>query len=407
MLDRETLTFVGQKIQPHLDERLTRLLAGTIARACGRGGVSAVASAWDISRNTVIDGTKEIDSGAVVTSRIRRPGAGRKRIEDTDPEILAALDGLVEPTERGDPMCPLRWTTKSLRTLSGELTRLGHTVAPDTVASLLRYLGYSLQAPSKTLEGKQHSDRDAQFHYINDTAKAFLNDSQPVISVDTKKKELVGNYSNTGQEYRPQGEKRQVNGHDFPDPEVPKAIPYGIYDMFRNEGWVSVGDHNDTAQFAIASIRSWWQNMGRTAYPDATRLMITADCGGSNAARSRLFKVELATFVADTGLEITLCHFPPGTSKWNKIEHRLFSHISMNWKAHPLESLRTIVELIGATTTRTGLKVKAERDNRVYPTGIKVTDKELAAVPLTRHEFHGDWNYTIRHTPRRTPQRRE
>ncbi len=385
MIERDELALLGETMRPHLDERQWRLLSGATARSLGRGGASAVAQAWGMSRNTVITGKHEVEAGAQVAEQVRRPGAGRKPKEDIDPEILAALDSLVEPTERGDPMCVLRWTTKSLRKLSDELARLGWEASPPKVAEMLRLMGYSLRAPHKTIEGNQHPDRDAQFRNIAETAQAFADAGQPVISIDTKKKELVGNYENPGQEWRPEDEPRKVNGHDFPDPEVPKAVPYGVYDVFGNAGWICVGEHNDTATFAVESMRRWWTKMGKTAYPNATHLLVTADCGGSNAARSRLFKTELAAFAAETGLEITVCHFPPGTSKWNKIEHRLFSHITMNWKRRTLDSFRTVIELISATTTRTGLRAQAEHDTGYYPKGTKVTNAELAAVPLERH----------------------
>ena len=348
-----------------------------------------------MSRNTLIAGAKELAGGAGPSPRVRRPGGGRKKVVEVDPEMLVVLDSLVEPESRGDPMSPLRWTVKSTRQLAAELTRLGHRVGANVVGRTLHYLGYSLQANAKVSEGAQHPDRDGQFRYINDLAAEHLAAGQPVISVDCKKKELVGDYANGGAEWEPEGSPTRVGTHDFPDPEVPKAIPYGVLDVGANEGWVNVGDDHDTLAFAVASIARWWERMGRVRYPDATRLMITADAGGSNGYRSRAFKAELAKLAATIGLIITVCHMPPGTSKWNKIEHRLFSFISINWRGKPLTTYRVIVELIAATTTRTGLRVQADLDTGYYPLGQKVTDAELAAIPLRRHEWHGDWNYSI------------
>jgi Rhodopirellula transposase DDE domain len=386
-------------VLPHLDERQRRMLAGAEARALGRGGIALVARATGMSRSTVQKGAAEVDAGVPVSSRVRRLGAGRKQLIDHDPGLLRALDDLVEPTARGDPAAPLRWTAKSVRALAGELTRLGHRVSPSKVGQLLAGLGYSLQAPTKQNEGAQYPDRDAQFRYVNQAATAHLAAGQPVISVDTKKKEVVGNLANKGREWQPKGEPVRVDVHDFPDPKVGKAIPYGVYDVGANQGFVSVGADADTAAFAVATIGRWWDTVGSLAYPQASRLLITADAGGSNGYRSRLWKRELGALAARTGLAVTVCHFPPGTSKWNRIEHRLFSHISMNWRGRPLVSHEVVVQLIGTTTTRTGLKVRAELDPGSYPTGIKVTDAELAAVPLTRHAFHGEWNYTITPSP--------
>src|SRR6266498_950904 len=386
-------------LSPHLDERQRRLLAGAQARALGRGGVTVVARATRLGLTTVKKGAVEIDQGPEVTGRVRRHGAGRPKAPEQDPELLTALDALVEPDTRGDPMSPLRWTAKSTRTLADELTRQGHRVSASTVAGLLTGLGYSLQATSKQVEGAQHPDRDGQFGYLNEQAKAHLAAGQPVISVDTKKKEVVGNLANKGREWQPEwqpkGSPVRVDVHDFPDPKVGKAIPYGVYDLGANTGWVSVGDDHDTAAFAVATIRRWWEHVGKAVYPQASRLLVTADAGGSNGYRSRLWKVELGKLAAETGLEVTVCHFPPGTSKWNRIEHRLFSQISMNWRGRPLVSHEVVVDLIGATTTRTGLRVRAELDRGRYPTGVKVRDAELAAVPLGRHDWHGEWNYTI------------
>jgi hypothetical protein len=382
-----------------LDERQRRLVAASMVEALGRGGQARVAEATGLSRNTLITGAGELAGGAGPSARVRRPGGGRKKAIDLAPEMLVALDSLVEPESRGDPMSPLRWTVKSTRQLAGELTRLGHRAGSSLVGRMLHYLGYSLQANAKVTEGAQHADRDAQFRYINDQAAGHLAAGQPVISVDCKKKELVGDYANGGAEWEPEGEATRVGTHDFPDPEMAKAIPYGVYDIGANEGWVNVGDDHDTPAFAVASIARWWERMGRIRYPGATRLMITADAGGSNSYRSRAWKTELAKLAATIGLVITVCHMPPGTSKWNKIEHRLFSFISINWRAKPLTTYRVIVELIAATTTRSRLRVQADLDNIHYPLKQKVTGAELAAVPLTGHDWHPDWNYTIRPSP--------
>src|SRR5215211_2655959 len=382
-------------VSPHLDERQRRLLAGAQARVLGRGGIAAVARASGMARSTVELGTAEIDQGAVPAGRVRRSGAGRPKATDRDPGLLAALDALVEPTARGDPESPLRWTCKSTRNLADELTAQGHPVSAKTVARLLAGMDYSLQATSKQVEGAQHPDRDGQFRYVNEQAKVHLAAGQPVISVDTKKKEVVGNFANGGREWQPTGEPERVNVHDFPDPKVGKAIPYGVYDLGRNAGWVGVGVDHDTAGFAVATLRRWWDQVGRATYPRADRLLVCADAGGSNGYRVRAWKTELARLAAETGLQITVCHLPPGTSKWNRIEHRLFSAISMNWRGWPLTSPEVIVELIGATTTRTGLRVHAELDRGRSPLGVKVSDGELAAVPLARHGFHGEWNYSL------------
>ena len=393
-------------VMPHLDERQRRIMAGSAARALGRGGIAAVAEATGMSRSTVQKAVGEIDAGVEVSDRVRPPGAGRPRVEDAQPGLLQALDDLVEPESRGDPMCPLRWTSKSTRTLADELRAQGFEVSHVTVGELLHRMGYSLQAPAKENEGAQHPDRDAQFRHIDRQARAHLKAGQPVISVDTKKKEVVGNLANKGREWQPAGAPVRVDVHDFPDPEVGKAIPYGVYDLGANEGFVVVGDDADTAEFAVATIGRWWDEVGRVAYPDATRLLITADAGGSNGYRSRLWKRELGALAERTGLAITVCHLPPGTSKWNRIEHRLFSHISMNWRGRPLTSHEVIVDLIGATTTRTGLKIHAERDRGRYPKGTKVTDAELDAVPREPHTFHGEWNYTINGTRLKSHRRK-
>ncbi len=385
-----------QVIFPHLDERQRRLLMGAEARALGHGGIRLVALAAQAREGTVSLGVSELESGAEPLGRARRPGGGRKRAAEVDPELVPALLALVGPQERGDPMSPLRWTVKSTRTLAAELTRQGHQVSADTVRDLLHEQGFSLQGNAKTIEGRQHPDRDAQFRYINEQATAHQGAGDPVISVDTKKKEQVGEYENGGRTWRPAGDPVQVRDHDFPGPETGKAIPYGIYDLAANAGWVNVGTDHDTAAFAVESIRRWWSARGGQDYPAARRLLITADAGGSNGYRTRAWKAGLAALAAETGLEITCCHFPPGTSKWNKIEHRLFSHITMNWRGRPLTSHQVVVSTIAATTTRTGLRVHAELDPGRYATGAKVSDAQLAALPLTRHDWHPDWNYTLR-----------
>jgi len=394
-VSEEALAQMFAMLTPHLDERRKRLLAGAQARALGRGGIAAVARASGMSRSTVQSGVREVDEGAEPSGRVRRPGAGRPRLIDKDPDLLLELDDLVSPEARGDPMSPLLWTAKSTYQLADALAGKGFTVSPNTVGDLLANMGYSLQDTSKQKEGRQHVDRDAQFAYINSTAGSFLAAGEPVISVDTKKKELVGEYSNAGKEYQPKAEPVRTLVHDFIDPDMGKAIPYGVYDMGANEGWVSVGEDADTASFAVATIKRWWEQMGRPRYPEATKLLVCADSGGSNGYRLRAWKVELAKLANETGLEITVCHFPPGTSKWNKIEHRMFSFITMNWRGRPLVSYRTVVQLIAGTTTKKGLKIQADRDEGYYPLGVKISNKELAAVPLTHHEFHGEWNYTV------------
>jgi hypothetical protein len=382
-------------LMPHLNERQRRLLAAAEARVLGYGGISLVSQASGLSRATIHKGLKELDAPALPTRRIRRPGGGRKNVYQRDPSILSALEQLIDPVTRGDPRSPLRWTCKSTRQLAEALAPRGHVVTPPTVAALLRHLGYSLQANAKTLEGQQHPDRDAQFRHINRMTKSYLRRHFPAISVDAKKKELVGRYQNAGREWQPAEHPEVVQTHDFPDPKVAKAIPYGVYDLGRNQGWVSVGCDHDTSSFAVASIRRWWRAMGRRSYPKADRLLICADAGGSNGYRLRLWKVELQHLADATGLKITVCHFPPGTSKWNKVEHQLFSYITMNWRGRPLVSHEVIVNLIGRTTTRTGLKVKAELDPHHYPTKVKVSDEEMNQVRLKKHQFHGEWNYTI------------
>jgi Rhodopirellula transposase DDE domain len=380
---------------PHLDERAQRLYLGSEARSLGRGGIAAVARAAGVSRQTVAAGVDEVESGAVPLERVRRLGGGRKRLDEVDVGLRPALLALVEPDMRGDPESPLRWTIKSTRKLAAELTRAGHRISADTVADLLRAEGFSLQGNAKTLEGKQNPDRDAQFRYLNEQVKAHQAAGDPVVSVDTKKKELVGDYHNRGREWHRSGDPVPVNTHDFPDKELGKAIPYGVYDLTANTGWVNVGTDHDTAAFAVESLRRWWNTAGRQGYPHAARLLVTADAGGSNGYRTRAWKTELATLAAETGLAITVCHFPPGTSKWNAIEHRLFSHISMNWRGRPLTSHEVIVNTIAATTTRTGLTVHAELDTNSYATGATINEQQMDSLPITRHDWHGDWNYTL------------
>ena len=379
-----------------LDERGMRRWAAAEALSLGRGGTAAVARATGIAESTIRRGRRDLASGErLEPGRVRRPGAGRKPLTETDPTLLEDLERLVDDTSRGDPEAPLRWTAKSLRNLAAELRGQGHQISAASVAPLLRRLGYSLQANAKTREGAKHPDRDAQFHHINETAGAQIAAGQPVISVDTKKKELIGDFKNGGRELRPKSDPEQVRTHDFKDKQLGKVNPYGVYDVADDVGWVSVGIDNDTAQFAVASILGWWQHLGKGRYPDATTLTITADCGGSNGYRTRLWKTELQALANQTGLAISVCHFPPGTSKWNKIEHRLFSFISMNWRAKPLISRQVVIDLINATTTRTGLEVYARLDERTYPKAIKVTDAQLAAVKLQGNPFHPEWNYTI------------
>jgi hypothetical protein len=390
---------IGQRYEalgPVLHERGLRVFAATEARAYGYGGVSVVSRITGIARSTIERGMREIETKSpMAAGRSRRAGGGRKAKRFQDATLLPDLQRLVEPATRGDPMRTLRWTSKSLRHLAQALQERGHSVCPHVIADCLRELGYSLQANSKTREGGNHMDRDAQFHYINDQAASFLAAGEPVISVDTKKKELVGNFKNHGREYRPKATPEAVKVHDFIDPALGRAVPYGVYDIADNKGWVSVGTDHDTASFAVHAIQRWWHTLGQTRYPKASRLMITADGGGSNGHRVRLWKVELQTLANALGIPITVCHLPPGTSKWNKIEHRLFSFITLNWRGKPLRSFKTIVQLIAATTTTTGLTVRAELDKNKYPKGVKTSDAQLAAINLTRHEFHGDWNYTI------------
>jgi hypothetical protein len=402
-------SLVGRRwelLNAELDERQRRLLVAVEAKVLGHGGVSAVSVATGVSRSTIMAGlnelaamkpTDQIGEGLSKTqTRMRRKGGGRKKIELKDESLLADLLALVDPVTRGDPQSPLRWTCKSLRTLADQLKACGHIVSHVVVGQLLKAQGYSLQANAKVLEGNQSPDRNAQFEHINAMVTEALAANQPVISVDTKKKELVGAYKNAGQEWLPSGKADQVKVHDFIDPELGRANPYGVYDIGADEGWVSVGTDHDTSEFAVQTIRRWWLSMGHPRYPEAKRLLITADGGGSNGHRVRLWKLELSRFADETGLEIQVCHFPPGTSKWNKIEHRLFSFITMNWRGRPLVSHEVIVNLIASTKTRSGLKVHAELDDTDYPKGIVVSEEDFTAIKIDRNEFHGDWNYTIR-----------
>ena len=383
-----------------MDERMRRQWAASEACDLGWGGVTAVALATGLARNTVMAGTRELEyrrthRAVSVTPRIRAVGGGRKPLAEIDPGLQAALEALVDPTTRGHPESPLRWTCKSTGTLAEELQRQNHPVSDRTVAALLKAAGYSLQANRKTREGSSHADRNAQFEYINRRVLALQRQGQPVVSIDTKKKELVGEFKNAGQEWEPQGQPVNVKVHDFPEKQLGKAIPYGVYDLASNEGWVSVGVDHDTARFATASVRRWWQEMGARRFPRATKLMITADGGGSNGTRNRLWKVALQDLADDLGLGLEICHFPPGTSKWNKIEHRLFSFITKNWRGRPLTSYQVIVSLIAHTTTKAGLVVRAALDTSHYETGIVVSDEELARVKIVPAKFHGEWNYGI------------
>jgi transposase len=382
-------------LKPFLDEKSKRLFAA--AEALSFGNISLVSRAMDISEETIKKGCNELESGETLSDdKIRAPGGGRKKSVEKDPALLSDLETLIEPTSRGDPESPLRWTSKSTRKLTEELIKMGHKVSHSRVADMLRMLGYSLQANKKTIEGTSHPDRDQQFNYINEKCKEFQTENQPVISVDTKKKEYIGNFKNGGKELRPKNDPLLVNVYDFEDKELGKVNPYGVYDLLKNEGWVNVGIDNDTASFAVESIRRWWYMMGCKSYPEAKKLMITADCGGSNGYRLRLWKTELKKLADEVGLEISVCHFPPGTSKWNKIEHRLFSYITLNWRGKPLTSYEVIVNLIAATTTSKGLKVKCMLDRNEYPKGIKITKEEVEELGIIRDEFHGEWNYMFK-----------
>ena len=392
----ESLVRRYDAVKPHLTERQRRVWLGVEARELGSGGVRIVADAVGVSPDTVRRGRDELDDPqSLEVGRSRAPGGGRRRAEARDPGLVGALDELVDPESRGDPMTPLRWTCKSLRGLAAELGNRGHPASATLVARLLHEAGYSLQANAKTLEGTQNPDRDAQFQHIHDTAAGFLAAGDPVVSIDCKKKELVGQFKNGGKQWRPAGEPERVNVHDFMDHQLGKAIPYGVYDIGDNTGWVSVGVDHETAAFAVNTLRSWWNAVGRSTYPAATRLLINADSGGANGNRRRAWKTELAALAAETGLQISVCHLPPGTSKWNKIEHRLFSQITRNWRGRPLASHETIINLIGATTTTTGLTVTAQLDTGAYPTGIKVSDREMKELPIIRDSWHGEWNYTL------------
>jgi hypothetical protein len=388
-----------QILAPLMNERSRRLWAAAEAQALGRGGQTLLARVTGMSRSTVYLGQQElahpVESQLPTAGRIRQLGGGRKLLIEQHPDLLVALEALVEPTSRGDPQSPLRWTCKSVRRLAEELTAQGYPIGRQKVAALLHALGYSLQANRKTQEGTTHPDRNAQFEYINAQVQVFQQRAQPVVSVDTKKKELVGEFKNGGHEWRPQKQPLPVRVHDFPDPHLGKAIPYGVYDLTTNTGWISVGIDHDTAEFAGETLRRWWRQMGAPVYSTATELLITADGGGSNGSRGRLWKVALQRLADELGLHITVCHFPPGTSKWNKIEHRMFSHITLNWRGKPLTSHEVIVNLIANTTTRQGLRIEVALDTTCYPTGIVVTDEEFAGVNLQRADFHGEWNYTI------------
>ena len=397
MADRDQIRVRFEKLAPFLDERMRRIVAASESVAIGFGGTSVVSRATGVSRRAIIAGIKELgEEPTGHSTRVRRAGGGRKKTVETDATLKSDLERLIDPVTRGDPESPLRWTCKSVRKLAGELNRAGHQTSHRMVAELLHEMGYSLQANRKTLEGSGHEDRDAQFQHINERVKQQLARQQPVISVDTKKKELVGEFKNGGRELRPKGEPEKVRVHDFVIPELGRAAPYGVYDVGTNTGWVSVGVDHDTATFAVETIRRWWSGMGKDTYPNATQLLITADSGGSNGSRLRLWKIELQRLADQTGLAILVCHLPPGTSKWNKIEHRLFSFISQNWRGKPLVSHQVIVDLIAATSTRAGLKVRAEIDPNLYPAGTKVSDQQIARLNIERDQFHGEWNYTIR-----------
>ncbi|MHB9001119.1 MAG: ISAzo13 family transposase [Thermoanaerobaculia bacterium] len=402
----EQIALRYRSLAPLMDERMRRQWAASEAEAYGWGGVSAVSAAIAMSPNTIRRGIAELleraaHPDAPVESRIRRPGGGRKALTEIDLELLDSLERLVDPTTRGDPESPLRWTCKSTTQLAEALTRQGHALSPRSVGRLLNEAGYSLQSNRKTVEGASHPDRNAQFEHISQTVLTFQNAGQPVISVDTKKKELVGKFKNSGREWRPKGLPEAVRVHDFLEPELGKAIPYGVYDLTSNQGWVSVGIDHDTARFAVEAIRRWWKKMGSKRYRNARRLLITADGGGSNGSRCRLWKVALQDLATQLGLAIHVCHFPPGTSKWNKIEHRMFSHITQNWRGQPLISHEVIINLIASTATKNGLKIRAALDRGSYPTGVAVAEEQLAAVNLKRADFHGDWNYAILPTRKR------
>ncbi len=400
MIDESQIAERFAGLGSELNERQRRLWAASEARSCGRGGIAAVVRATGIGKNTVVRGLAELREGTRLDpGRVRRPGAGRPRLTESDPELLEALEALVDPDTRGDPESPLRWSSKSLQKIAGALCAAGHQLSDRSAGKLLRGLGFRLHANQKTREGKDHPDRDAQFRHINETTRAALGAHQPVISVDAKKRELVGDFKAVGREYELSGRPVEVRCHDCKDKDLGHAIPYGVLDIKANEGYVSVGVTNDTSAFAVNSIRAWWRHLGHKRYPKAETLMITADGGGSNSSRTRLWKTELQKLADELQIAIRVCHFPPGTSKWNKIEHRMFSFVSLNWRGKPLESLEVIIDLISSTTTSTGLKVHARLDAGHYEKGIKVTDQELAAVNIERDQFHPDWNYTIHPTP--------
>lgn len=388
-------------LAPLLDERTRRRWAAVEARAMGRGGITRVAEATGLSQTTLRAGLKELEAPSpsatpqAASERLRRAGGGRKALVDHDPHLLTALEALVDPVTRGDPLGPLRWTCKSAARLATALQHQGYRVSERSINRLLHHLGYRLQSNRKTVEGRQHPDRDAQFQHINRRVKAFQKQRQPVVSVDTKKKELIGPFHNGGREWAPTGEPERVRVHDFPDKGLGKVIPYGVYDMATNSGWVSVGVDHDTAEFAVETIRRWWRHMGSPTYPRAKRLLITADGGGSNGSRNRLWKIALQKLADDSGLRISVCHFPPGTSKWNKIEHRMFCHITENWRGRPLVSREVVVNLIGHTTTKTGLEIHSELNENSYPTGREVTEAQLESLSIKRDKFHGEWNYTL------------
>jgi len=404
MLDpeiEETLRVKYEQLAPYLNETSKRIWAAVEALSLGHGGITSVSRATGVSRTTIHAGIDELESsqteafGVEDYGAVRRKGGGRKPITESDPTVLEDLEQLIDPVTRGDPESPLRWTTKSTTKLAQELQVMGHQVSQRTVCGLLWQMGYSLQSNQKTQEGKNHVDRDAQFEQISQSVNQFQQRQQPVISVDAKKKELIGNYKQTGVEWEPKGEPTVVKTHDFPDKQLGKVTPYGVYDLSQNQGWVSVGIDHDTAQLAVATIGQWWEQMGQTLYPTATELLITADCGGSNGYRTRLWKWELQQLATKLGLTLHVCHFPPGTSKWNKIEHRLFAQITQNWRGRPLVSREVVVNLIANTTTTTGLKVRAALDEGLYPTGIKITDEQFHSIHLEQDDFHGEWNYKI------------
>jgi hypothetical protein len=404
MIDADTIRARYEQMAPFLDERGRRLFVAGEALSLGHGGVTAVSAATGMARSTINRGIVELKAGhADLGGAIRRPGGGRKRAVETQPGLLMALEALIEDAIRGDPESPLRWVSRSQRNIAEALRCQGFEVSQKLVGRLLRELKYSCQANRKTREGSSHPDRNAQFEYINVTVKAAITAGEPAISVDTKKKELVGDFRNPGRELRPRGDPEPVRVHDFKIPELGKVAPYGVYDIAANQGWVNVGIDADTAAFAVESIRRWWERLGRARYPEARRLVITADCGGSNGARVRLWKRELQRFANETGLAVTVAHLPPGTSKWNRIEHRLFAYISQNWRGKPLVSHQVIIQLIGATTTDTGLTVTCDIDAGCYPRGIKVSDAEMDAINIEHHTFHGDWNYTIKPVPTQQP----